>query len=80
MDLDTVLKDILRDRALTKCFEESWFTICPINTIHTSYPNRKVLLKAHCVEFECMSDEMIVELKSLVREAVYYEKPWWRIF
>ena len=81
MDLDVALKMVLRNKAMDECFNDSYFNICPIIKIHNgSYPNRSILFKAHCVHFEDMTEEMIVELKSLVREAVYYEKPWWKIF
>ena len=82
MDLDVALTMVLKSKAIEECFKSEWFDICPINKLHEfySYPNRKVLLRAHCLHFDQMTDEMIVELKSLAREAIYYEKPWWKIF
>jgi len=82
MDIEAEIKDIKRMKAMDECFAGKYFNVCPINRIHplTGYPNRETLNLAHIIYFEKMTDEMIVELKSLAREAIYYERPWWRIF
>jgi hypothetical protein len=82
MSLSTELEDIKRANALTECFNKDYFNVCPINEVHGvfGYPHRKLLHRAHCMEFRQLSRESIVELKKLAYEAVYYKRPWWRTF
>jgi hypothetical protein len=80
MNFKKEIQEIKKREALDKCFIQTYFDVCPINEIYIfSYLNRSILHKAHCVHFNKMSDEMIVELKSLTREAIY-DKPWWKLF
>ncbi len=80
MSLTKELKLIKMNKALERCFKEPYFDVTPITAIHGQFPHRKELFLAHCVDLGSMTDQMVVELTNLAREAIYYERPWWKLF
>ena len=82
MNLTEELKVIKKNQALAGCFKESYFNVCPINAIHErlGYPHKEELFQAHCMDLDLMSENMIQELKRIAKEAIYYERPWWKLF
>lgn len=88
MDLEKRIKEIKVNNAFVECFKKGHFSICPINEIHSGYPNRDILSIAHCMNLCDFSEEELIELKRLALEAINWvepiatikEKSFWRIW
>lgn len=71
MSLHERLKQIKKDEAYKKCFEDKFYKYSPIyDAIGSNHPNREVLFDATCVMFEKLTDDELHELKALTCEAL----------
>ena len=94
LTIETLLarrRDVLISETLDKCFEEDWFTICPLNALAgfcgSRYDTYGDMRKLHCVKFSDFQDDEIELLRSLTKEVIKRiitknkpKKPWYKFF